>query len=90
MLNEEQLQELEEFASAYLTLEELEKVMRLPKGYLQEAIREESPEGLAVERGRIKSKAKLQMGVFSLAFAGSGPAQTMAEQFIKQCQIREV
>jgi hypothetical protein len=90
MLDNEQLKELEEFASAYLTLNELEKIMGLPKGFLKQAMSEQLPEGLAVERGRLKHKAKLRIGVFNLAFAGSGPAQAMADNFIKECEILEV
>jgi hypothetical protein len=89
-LNKEELGELEDLAGATLNNDDLEIVMRLPKGFLREAISSGLPEGLAVLRGRIKTKAMHRKAVVQLAMAGSGPAQAMVEQFIVQQQIDDM
>lgn len=43
-----------------------------------------------VMRGRLKSEAELRESVFSLAKAGSGPAQSAAIQYIKEMRIKEL
>jgi hypothetical protein len=90
MLDEAQLLELEEFAGTFLTVAELEVVMMLAEGALKQAIFDKSPEGLAVLRGRLKTKALVRKNVVTLAMSGSGPAQSMVEAFVRQCEINEV
>lgn len=75
MLSEEQVQEVEELASLFFSLDEIELIM---------GVNAEDPAfRKAYKRGSLKSEAEIRRSIIQLAKDGSSPAQAMAWKMVE-------
>lgn len=89
-MSEEKLKQIEEFASDYLSLEEIAEVMEIE---IDQFIRiYEGKQGVynAVRKGRLKTKAALNRSMITQAKNGSNPAQEKLIALITKVDNNEV
>lgn len=88
-MSKEQLQELEAFAELLFSLSELEVLMDKDQGSFVQAVEEGNEVGRAIERGRLRTEAKIRKGVLELAQGGSGSAQQQAAEYAKSMRVQD-
>ncbi len=88
-MSKEQIDKIEEYASALLNPCEIAILLGLPpRERTQFTVRcrhhHGSPEYEAYQRGRLHTKLKLRRNIVKLAIAGSPSAEPLAEQFLQE------
>lgn len=88
-MSKDQLDKIEEYASALLHPCEIAILLGIPprerkKFSVRCRNHEESPEYEAYHRGRLDTKLKLRKNIVKLAIAGSPAAEPLAEQFLQE------
>jgi hypothetical protein len=87
MKTESELREIEEWAALPYSNEELASIISIPyPQLLLELDDRDSPIGMAIKRGRLLAKGELFKKVRTLSNQGSGPAQQMWKQLIRNIQ----
>jgi len=83
MLNEQELSTLSELGSLQFTAKECEIMLNIKNVGVQ-ILKNDTPEYLAYNSGRLKKEVEVRKKIISQAVDGSSPAQ---EQFIKYTKI---
>ncbi len=88
-MNDEQLQLLEDYASALLTPSEIAVLLDIPVNARKTfnvrcRTHEGSAEYEAFHRGRLTTKLELRRNIIKLAKAGSPAAEPLAERFLQE------
>lgn len=79
--SENELTQIEEWASCYMTTPEIAKIMEVePYEFGILAGRMGNPIQKAIERGQLKSKAAINKSIVEMASRGSSPAQQLAKK----------
>ena len=85
MMTEEQLQEVEKWAGAFYTPDQIALIMDLEP----EALESDAAKRV-IKRGRLKAAGEVKLAVLAQAKAGSTPAQQMALRFQDELAREEV
>lgn len=86
-IDKEQLDEIEEYASTFLTPREIAILMGLHvSSFLQLLDHEYHPVSIRYKMGKVKAKYKLRKKTIDLAEMGSPQAQIMAEKYLSDLE----
>ena len=81
-MNDEQLSQIEHYASLLLTVSDIAMLMDLDEDWFREVVRLKStPAALAYHKGKLNTKVKLRESVIRFAEKGSPQAEQLAESY---------
>ncbi len=90
-MTEQQLTELEEFASLMFKVEEIALIMEVDPKELSETIKDpDTPQFKAFQKGRLEKEAEVRTSIFTLAKNGSSPAQLSALKLIENAKMDDI
>lgn len=88
ILTKEQIEEVEKWASAFYSAEDVATIMQLHEIDFLNAYNDKTSDVYkAFRRARLKMAGEVRIAVFNQAKAGSGPAQTLAMKIIQNFEL---
>ena len=90
-LTDEQLAKIQEYASFFLTVNEIAFLIDVNANELKEQINiKNNPVYIAYNKGKLITKVALRKNIIKMALHGSPQAELLTEEFIKKQRLTEV